>query len=264
MYHRIRDYIRESPVMSGGLSTFVVVGGLLLLFAVGLAAGEIWDSTGGNSRRTFDSPLGGQTQQSAVASGAVSAAGDVSAGGRAAGAEPSSRAKQADAGVGTSSVMKDAAAVMRDPEGAAPPLRSEKPSWLSRNFGPDVAPAKLRGLTRGTVKSTATTVTATYVGGSGATIESAQLTVAKGPKRRRKPIEILGEFGTSVIDYPWGDRDVTQGMTNETNLAQYPPTLGIVWQPDDFEVRLVAIPIEPGRVAAARAEALKCIAALPY
>lgn len=257
---RLRERIKESPVLSGGLTVYVIALAVIALFVIGVVGGNLWN-------RAADSA----TPSNAAESNAVTATAPESAAPDPGGIAPQGDANGAPAAGGTGGspapdVAADLAAATNEPSdaGLAPAYQAD---WLARNFGEAVAPVSLAGLDRSSLAVAETNVTAVYSGGESGTIESARLVVsrlAEGEKAASKKEEGLGEFTHGQLDYTRGGRAVTQGVTNESRLDLFPPALRFVWASGDHIVQFTIIPIEPGRASAARMAGLEFIDGLKY
>lgn len=260
MFQELKNRIRVSPVLSGGLSMLAVVVALLVLFVLGAAAGSLWDrATGRTEQSGFSSKLGSNADSTSV--GAVGVPAQGAPGGSASAETTSTTATPSD-------VAADVMGAARKPSEAAGRSARLSPSWLDGNFGVGAAPATLAGLTRTSVGSTDNTITAVYVSSTpGASVQSARLVVARVPRSMRTAAAasaLLAEFDLGRVTYDWGGREITQGMTNESRLDLYPPALCLVWPAGDYVVQMTAIPSEPGQATAARAQSLKAVNVLPY
>lgn len=261
MLKDLKDYVNDSPVLSGGLAMLGIVVAIVVLFAVGAVAGSWWDRATGRSggEARFSSRLGstptasiGSTVTSSPQGGVVS--------GAPAGAD-GAPAVAAD-------VVADAMAVAKKPGYAKSQPSAQSPSWLASNFGARAAPLSIGGLTRTSVSGTDTTVTAMYAAtNQGSSVQSARLVLAKVPRSMKAGTVaegLLSEFDLGRVAYDWGGREITQGMTNESRLDLYPPALCLVWPVENYVVQLTVIPAEPGRATAARVQSLEAINDLSY
>lgn len=267
MLRRLADYVRESPILSGGLTVYVVVVALAIIFALGVMAGVI------RQRGTaFDGPVATSAGPAEVSSEAVSSTSSATATGAASRNAASAAASRTAGDASGSNTVTPAKTVSEDVERAGQkPLEGgvspTTEAWLVSNFGAAAAPERLAGLTRSQIQTTEATVTAVYVPGAKSPLDSVRLVVHRLPERSKPKVateQLLDGFGQARVAYDWGGRKVTQGLTAEDRPEQFPPAVCMVWVRDGFGVQVTVIPRGPGLVADARTSGLALVSALPY
>lgn len=270
MLSRLVKYVRNSPVLSGGLTVYAVVGALVVLFVLGVGAGVVRErmmpsgrGVGSVETAGGEAPAKAGTAPTAAQSGAPGATGGASASEAQDGVSDSSPAGGAS---GTkASVAEDIEKASTDPTDEARAPRNA--NWLEANFGQAVAPVSIGGMRRGAVTTSESTVTAVYTSPTDSAVDSIQLLVAKIPKGLNAEGAVdamLYGFGESRIAYEWGGRPVSQALTAEEHAETYPPAVCLVWVTEGYITQLTAIPRTAGMVEDARAQGLDFVSALPY
>lgn len=263
--------MRERLLLGGLPRRPILLGGIALLFIVGLGAGWLVFHETGDMEGGAGAGIGnlGQENPAGREPGAGGASPSQQNEGKASATEGQDRASGGQVAdqvaVTGPSDQQEAAKPPAELESPSPPAN---PEFLVTGFGPAAAPASVAGLARiDEAVVDGNKMTAEYSGGEAGEVDLLFLSVSKtqSPADAAKEAEmLLHSFPAKQLSYTWGGREIRQAMNDEGRPNQFPPLICFVWTEGQFAIRVVAAPLAPDQVMDARQAALEFIGALPY